>query len=349
MTVPAAKVAAAPLHRLRVEVEIMARQTRKSRAYQTPEPREFSPLAVAVGNPLRGRGAKFRAPQSLKPGRIRESYMVETNLGGILEDVPGLDAPRVMAGSFPSHSPPGPRLPFTAMPQDGQPSLELVFNEGFDWSRVPDTTRTPWRSICHLQIQFASGSGSGTGWFVDNRTIITAGHNLLHPKVGWASGIAVRPGLNRGGAGLDIGAYAVAGNVHPQWEASAGKSRPHDIGYLKLADPSIGNFVGAFGLRVLSDDELTFGDLIVHSSGYPSTKPRGTQWVDASRLNGFSDAFVFYRLDTIGGNSGAPIFATFANGQRLVIACHTHGTADRSSNAGLRVTDEIFDMILSWL
>ena len=109
------------------------------------------------------------------------------------------------------------------------------------------------------------------------------------------------------------------------------------------------SLMAVFGLRVLTDAELREFPLIIHSAGYPAVKPRGTQWVDASRIGDFDDQHIYYRLDTWGGNSGAPIFASFSDGQRQVVASHSHGTADRTSNAGVRITDAIFDVIEGWI
>lgn len=284
--------------------------------------------------------------------------MLESNLGGVLENVPGLGVSRVMAGPYGrnpgarQHAPSGrPAAGEPAAGPESGPRLELAFGEDYDWTWVPDASKPPWRSICHLELVFAHGrNGHGTGWFVDETTIITAAHNVHNPRAGRVTGMGVRPGLNLGGAGLEIGAFGVEADVHPNWVGSIGTpdQQLFDIAYVKIDDPSIGRFLGAFGLRVLTDHELAHGNLIVHSSGYPATKVPGSQWVDASRLSGFSANHVFYRLDTEIGNSGAPIFAAFANGQRQVIACHTHGTKDGGSNAGLRITDEIFDLVESW-
>lgn len=284
-------------------------------------------------------------------GRVRPGFMEETNLGGTIEDIPGLDRARIMtgglfaAGATSLRRPPPPR---TRPHRDDAPDLELVFGGGDPWTAVPDTTLVPWRSVCHLAMQFDAGTGSGTAWFVSRDTLITAGHNLLHPQFGWAREVVITPGKNGTAVNPYGSGFAVQGDVHPDWKATGGTRREADIGYLRINDPGIGQRLGWFGLRVLSRHELETGNLIVHSAGYPYLKPHGTQWADASRIAGFTDAFIFYRLDTEMGNSGGPIFATFADGQRQVVACHTHGTAERASNAGLRITDAVFDLIQGW-
>lgn len=284
--------------------------------------------------------------------KIRTGCMLETNLGGVLEAVPGLDQPRVLSGPY----------SFTTRNQQVYPEpapadvdLELAFHEGPDWTQVPDATISPWRSICALNLIFGNGkTATGTGWFVDETTVITAGHNLLYPDHGWVKKVEICPGRNRGGSGLRESVYAYEGDVHPMWEKgvqSGNISLAHDLAYLKIEDPTLGRFLGYFGLRSLTDQELTHGNLIIHSAGYPSTKGvDDSMWVDASRIGSesFDENFIYYRLDTAYGNSGAPIFATFKDGGRYVVACHVHGREARRSNVGVRITDEIFDVIDKW-
>lgn len=289
---------------------------------------------------------------SLKQGKIRKGFMEGTNLGAVLENIPGLDRARVLSGPF------GYTRQFTtSLPipdaRGNNPRLELQFNEGYAWTQVPNATELPWRCICHLDLRFQHGrSAYGTGWLVDGKTIITAGHNLLHPELGWTTGIAVRPGYNQGGTGYGQVFPATMRDVHSHWRAGVEKgdlSFQNDIGYIRINDVGLGNFLGYFGIRVLTDEELRHGNLIVHSAGYPSVARPGSMWVDASRIQGFDENYLYYRLDTETGNSGAPIFATFPDGHRYVVAGHVHGTEDQSSNAGLRITDQLFDVIEGWI
>jgi V8-like Glu-specific endopeptidase len=317
----------------------MARKPRKTEAR---EPRRFHiPGAFGVDDP--------RAESPATPsGRIRRSFMVETNLGGTIEKIPGFDMSRIMTGGLfgPGRSSLQVSPPLKREPG---PQTELAFGEGPDWTPVPDTSGVPWRSICHLTIRFAGATAQGTGWFVSQDTIITAGHNIYDPRFGWAEAVTITPGKN--GATVDPYGflYAVKGDVHPKWIESKGADLTADLAYLKINDPAIGKRLGWFGLRVLTDAEIRESPLIIHSAGYPAVKPRGTQWVDASRIGDFDAQHIYYRLDTWGGNSGAPIFATFSDGQRQVVASHSHGTADRTSNAGVRITDAIFDQIEAWI
>lgn len=312
------------------------------------------PLSLdVIGNPLWSlEGKTIPKLGSLKQGKIRHGFMEETNLGAVLENIPGLDRARVLSSPFGYTRQSSTGLPIPNA-RGNSPRLELRFNEGAAWTQIPDATELPWRCICHLDLRFQYGrSGHGTGWLVDGKTIITAGHNLLHPKLGWATGIAVRPGYNQGGTGYGQDFPAIMRDVHSNWRAGVEQgdlSYQHDIGYIRIKDVGLGDYLGYFGIRILTDDELRYGNLIVHSAGYPSAEWPGSMWADASRIRDFDEHYLYYRLDTEEGNSGAPIFATFPDGRRYVVAGHVHGTEDQTSNAGLRITDEIFDAIADWI
>lgn len=326
------------------------KMSKKKKSSKDNSPRRFSLNAFI--NPSDDI-SKAYDPNHISTGKIRKGRMLETNLGGVLEPVPGLDQPRILSGPYGFSG--NNRMPSKLIPPTNTPNLELAFGEGPAWTKVSDATITPWRSICYLDLVYTNGqTARGTGWFVDETTIITAGHNLFHPSTGWVQGVAIRPGLNQGGTGFNETVYAVEGNVHPTWRASLENNSPsygHDIAYMKIEEADLGRFLGYFGIRALSDQELAFGNLIVHSAGYPITGwPAGSMWVDATRIGAgsFDQNFIYYRLDTHPGNSGAPIFASFADGSRYVIACHVHGTSDMSSNVGIRITDEIFDLLDNW-
>lgn len=334
--------------------EVKSAETTTTMTSETTKSLAPPPLSPdVIGNPLwRLEGNAIPELSSLDQGKIRHGFMEETNLGAVLENIPGIDRARVLSGPFGYARQSSVGLPIPDA-RGHNPRLELRFNEGSAWTQVPDATGLPWRCICHLDLRFPFGrSGHGTGWMVDGKTIITAGHNLLHPQLGWATGIAVRPGYNQGGTGYGQVFPAIVRDVHPNWRQGIERGSPafqHDIGYIRIKDVGLGDSLGYFGMRALTDGELRYGNLIVHSAGYPSAAWPGSMWVDASRIRDFDENYIYYRLDTEEGNSGAPIFATFPDGRRYVVAGHVHGTEDQTSNAGLRITDELFDAIVDWI
>lgn len=208
------------------------------------------------------------------------------------------------------------------------------------------TSCTPWRCICHLELSFANGDIiRGIAWFIDEKTLVTAGHNLLDPKRGWARTIAIRPGYCPEGMSISQLTYATGSDVHPAWKE--GIRRGHlsynkDIAYIKVADPALGRFLGHLSFRAITDSELLHANLIV---GYPVATTPGAMCIDASRTDWFDANFLYYRLKTPPENSGAPVFANFPDGSRHVVGCDLHGAAKYTSNSGVRLSQDIVDFI----
>jgi glutamyl endopeptidase len=93
---------------------------------------------------------------------------------------------------------------------------------------------------------------------------------------------------------------------------------------------------------------------IVNNAGYPheAAKPYGTMWFNTGRVRldadpDMDDRFLEYMVDTTGGQSGSPVFLldTITN-QRYVVAIHTTGNF---INRGVRITADVYDLILEWL
>ena len=120
--------------------------------------------------------------------------------------------------------------------------------------------------------------------------------------------------------------------------------RNYDYGDIILpTEGALGAIVGSFGIINSSGPELT--TLKVNLSGYPSDKPRGTQWFHARGLDSITDRFLVYSIDTGGGQSGSPVWR-LSNGERLVVGIHTNG--DISGNSATRIVAPVFDNIVRW-
>ncbi|MFN3388940.1 MAG: trypsin-like serine peptidase [Allosphingosinicella sp.] len=248
--------------------------------------------------------------------------MAETNGGGSLENVPGFDSARARNhGLFPlaGHGP-------AAAGADGF-RLQNVFG-GDNRVPVPDTTALPWRSICLLSITYEDGKrATGTAWFLGERALGTAAHNIRHPRSGRATEILVSPAYD--GTAAPFGTYRAEQTwCDPAW--LGGNTDPVlDYGVIMLADPGVGRRVGWFGFASYSKKQLN--KLLLNVSGYAIDRDPRTQYYNGGRLEQADDRFLRYTFDTEGGMSGAPIFALFGT-QRVVVGIHTGGN-DRTNRA----------------
>ena len=216
-----------------------------------------------------------------------------------------------------------------------------------DRVQITDTTSYPWRAIASLRITARDNSiWIGTAWFISPRTLITAGHCVCikHSGVpgrdGWVRSISVMPGRNATalpyGAATSTVFKSTAG-----WTQSGLES--YDYGAIVLPTP-LGNTVGVLGIGVYADGDLQTAEVGV--SGYPADKPEGTQWYDAAAIASVDTQKVYYDIDTVGGQSGAPVFRTIG-GRSVGVAVHAYGGT--TTNSGTRVNSEVLQLMKSWM
>ena len=209
--------------------------------------------------------------------------------------------------------------------------------------RISPTTTFPWRAICGLKITAKDNSKwIGTGWLVSPRTVITAGHCIyMHDQGGWAKSIEVIPGLNDAsrpyGSGVGTTFKSVTG-----WTQS--KNRDYDYGAIILpSNYKPGNQTGYFGYAVKDDAFLKAATL--NLSGYPGDKGGNQQWFMALNTKSVSGRVITYDIDTVGGQSGAPVWIKIGN-DRYCVGIHTNG--HNSGNSATRIVTAVFNNIKAW-
>lgn len=283
-------------------------------------------------------------PAANGDGCMRPSFMVETNGGGRVENVPGFNAAKALALGLKGGRVP-PHLRSMRLGAAGELELarpQFTFGDD-DRTFIQDTTRVPWRCVCQLVMEGTDGREVlGTGWLAGPRTVLTAGHNLLSREPPHeASKVWVLPG--RCGDAVPYGFYSSTSfAVHPAWQQ--GFDRTSDIGVVWLDKP-IGDQLGWFGLAA-HDDAMLRG-LLVNNAGYPADKPLGTQWFNAGRIQEVRPKIISYGLDTEPGQSGSPIFYFDAQMRRIVVAAHVYG--DAAENLGVRVTAALYATLNAWI
>jgi glutamyl endopeptidase len=215
-----------------------------------------------------------------------------------------------------------------------------------DRKQITDTTVYPYRAIASLLIVAADNSPwIGTGWFISPKTLVTAGHCVfiknsgVPGRDGWVKSIKVIPGRNA--SAMPFGS-AISNNFKSvnAWTVSGNAN--HDYGAILLNTP-LGSTVGTFGFGVYNDADLLATTANV--SGYPGDKPSGTQWFHARKVTSVNPLKVFYDIDTMGGQSGAPVWRII-NGRRFAIAVHAYGGA--TANSGTRITAAVHANLVAW-
>lgn len=223
-----------------------------------------------------------------------------------------------------------------------QPFSEVIIGTD-DRVRVGNTTVYPWRAICGLKITAANGQRFiGTGWLIAPRTVITAGHCVfMHNEGGWARSIEVVPGLND--AARPYGS-ASSGALRSVTGWTQSRNREFDYGAIILpGNARLGDRTGWFGLAVRDDAFLRAASL--NLSGYPGDKGGNQQWFMAQWAKRVSGRVITYDIDTMGGQSGSPVWI-LQNGQRYGVGVHTNGAS--SGNSATRINTDVFNRMLAW-
>ncbi len=209
--------------------------------------------------------------------------------------------------------------------------------------RVFATTSYPWRAVCGLKITAKDNTRwIGTGWLVAPRTIITAGHCVyMHDHGGWAKSIEVIAGLNDAerpyGSCSSSNLRSVNGWINS-------KNRDYDYGAIILpAGCRPGDKTGYFGFGVKTDAYLMSS--VLNLSGYPGDKGGNQQWFMALKPKSLTSRVIKYDIDTMGGQSGAPVWVKVGD-IRTCVGIHTNGAT--AGNSATRIVAPVFNNIQSW-
>jgi V8-like Glu-specific endopeptidase len=223
------------------------------------------------------------------------------------------------------------------------PRNEVVIGTD-DRVQVTANQAYPWRCICSLVMKAQNGTTwVGTGWLVGPRLLLTAGHCVyMHDEGGWAAEIEVIPG--RSGNSHPFGSV-VARDYRTVSGWTTSRDSNYDYGAILLPpERRFGDELGWFGFAVRSDEQLRAATL--NLAGYPGDKP-GTQWFHSRGVQSVNAFQITYEIDTMGGQSGAPVWELQPNGGRYGVAVHTVGSS--LGNGGTRISQEVFDNVVAWL
>ncbi|MDZ4688921.1 MAG: trypsin-like peptidase domain-containing protein [Planctomycetaceae bacterium] len=234
-------------------------------------------------------------------------------------------------------------------------ALETVLGDVDRRKHILETDLSPWRMICALEIEGANGlSFIGTGWFAGPRTVVTAGHCVFDPVEmgGWAQRIRVVPGRD-GDIDPPFGSeVSTRFSASDRWQQA--QDPDYDYGVIHLSQ-DLGTKPGHFGLAVLPDAELH--ERLLNVSGYPITPGGGKdQYFHANRVKAVTARRVFYDIDTVGGQSGSPVWAYLdGSDDPVVIGIHAYGVGGTPAalsvhaNSGPRLLPEVLELIQTWI
>ncbi len=324
--------------------------------------RMFAALLLLVGTTIATQSLTTGAAQAETERELlpvsSDGSTLDTATLDMMEKLPDVDA---IPATTPSKSPDDVGASFDPDDLKGETDEFGTFSIIGDDERTR-TTPTDWHPAA-ATVQFTLVNDAGnrvqycSGFMISPDTVATAGHCVYNEDAfgGWVSGRQFLAFPGRDGTDAPYGSCAAVSFYSVNFWTEDGDSE-YDYGAVKL-DCTVGDATGTYGYYWQSASLDGTG---TSTRGYPGDQAFGTQWASYDQIRETHDRQVFYQNDTVGGQSGSPVYtyrdscngpcamAVHAYGCRTSGTCNDDDPPFTNHNYGTRITEEVFGFFQAW-
>jgi len=216
------------------------------------------------------------------------------------------------------------------------------FNAGVD-----ETGYFPFSSICRLTMRYPGNPSTyqGSGFYIADDLILTAGHNLLD-NGNLASSIRIQPGYNERDVfpAFTVGPDAL--EVHPQYRDHGNVGFDMGVIHVTQGPP------GGHAFTLIDYSPIPNTPLAVSGYGLSDVASAEKQHLDIATFRSLADngETLVFDIFALGGNSGSPCFVDFSNdrsggfsSEHLPVMAILQGGPTDLNNRGVLLTPDKID------
>ena len=206
----------------------------------------------------------------------------------------------------------------------------------------------PYSAVLLLWVSFdlnndgaADVWGTGSGYMVGSKVMVTAGHNFFYKDLNGAIYPILECRIYPKHASTTISGVR-DDYYHPKsWTYSTVFANSYNVEHDWLVATLFSALGDDHGFLSVRNPDASLSNVTATVLGYPAetTSKKYYQYKSIGPLDSYTTKRLFYRMDTEKGNSGGPIIIL----GHQVVGIHTRGTS--SGNSGTRIFEGLYTII----